>query len=329
MIHRKNKRAENLQTSPLFLSSMEIARSLRFFIDLILYGFEVDQVGISALAVGRSARNDDRVAFFYKSRIARGALGKVEENVHRIVFFAEDGIDAPAERKFLIGTRVRRHTDNVDHGAKAGDHLCGAARAGAYDDRFCVDVARQKTSRMGERVRKIADQIFVLVYFLNKFRFRLRLTGDARHCRDCLNGVRARRRLAGEHDRARTVVNGVGNVGNFRSRGAGIFDHGFEHLGRRDTALACDTAGVDDRLLNVGQFLVGDLHAHVSAPDHNAVGHVEDFLQIIHARAVFNFGDEVDVRRAVLAQKVPHVENVLRFGNERTSHEIDLLFDPE
>ncbi len=231
----------------------------------------------------------------------------MEQNVYGIIFLAEYGINAPTERELLIGARVRRHTYNVDHGTETGNHLRRSSGARAHDDRLRVDVACQKACRMGERVRKSADQIFALVHRLNELRSVFRLLRDARHSRNRLHGICARRRFARKHDRAGTVVHGVGNVGNFRTRGTGVFDHGFKHFRCGNAALACDTAGIDDRFLNIGQFFVGDFHAHIAAPDHDSVGNVEDLVQVIHARAVLDFCDEIDVGRAVLFQEVPDV----------------------
>ena len=96
-----------------------------------LYRFDIDEVGVSALAVGRSARDHDGIALVHDARIARRALCKVKEHVDRVVLFAHHGNNAPTQRELLVGTRVGRHADDVDHGAEAGNHLCGAARARA------------------------------------------------------------------------------------------------------------------------------------------------------------------------------------------------------
>lgn len=291
--------------------------------------FDVDEVGVAALAVWRAARYDDRIAFFDEPRIARGAFCKVEQNVYRVVFLAHHGQNAPTERKFPIAADIRRHADDVDHGAEAGDHFRRAPRARAYDDRLCLYVARKRASRVRERVRNARDAVVLFVDGLDKVLFALRLLRDARHCRDSLYGIEPRGGLAREHHGARTVVNGVCHVRDLRTGGAGLFNHGFKHFRRRNAALARAAAGVDDGLLNVGQFLVGDLYAHVAAPDHDAVRNFEDGLQVVHARAVFDFCDEVDVVRAVLVEEFADVDDVLRFGDEGASHKVHALLDAE
>ena len=182
---------------------------------------------------------------------------------------------------------------------------------------------------MREGVRNAADAVAGFVDCLNELLFALRLLGDARHCRDRLHGVEPRRRLAREHDRARTVVHGVCDVGDLRTRRAGLLDHGLQHLRRRDAPLARHAAGVDDGLLNVGQFLIGDLYAHVAAPDHDAVRNFQNGFQIVDARAVFDLCDEVDVVRAVLVQELADIQNVLRLGDEGARHKVYLLLDAE
>ena len=53
----------------------------------------------------------------------------------------------------------------------------------------------------------------------------LRLFDYLCHRADCLDRIFTRGRFAGEHDRTRAVVDSVRNVGNFRSRRAGIGYH--------------------------------------------------------------------------------------------------------
>ena len=127
------------------------------------------------------------------------------------------------------------------------------------------------------------------------------LLGDGRHGLDRLHGVFTSRCFAGEHDGARAVVDGVCNVGNFRACGAGVLNHGLEHLGRSDDARTEQAAGRDELLLDGGQLCERNLHAEVAARDHDALAHAADVFNVVNARAVLDLRDDVDRTAAVRA----------------------------
>src|ERR1700693_4206256 len=62
----------------------------------------------------------------------------------------------------------------------------------------------------------------------------LGLADDAVHHGHALDGILSAGGFGGEHDGVGAVKNGVGHVGGFGAGGAGIFRHGFEHLGGGD-----------------------------------------------------------------------------------------------
>ena len=54
--------------------------------------------------------------------------------------------------------------------------------------------------------------------------------------------------------------------------GAGIADHGVQHLGGGDDRLAGPDGGLDHLLLEDGHLVGGDLHAQIAPGHHDAVG---------------------------------------------------------
>ena len=62
-----------------------------------LYSFYVDKVGISALPIRRTARDNDDVAFLYQTALFRGFFGEVEENINRGIFIRLGRQNAPTE----------------------------------------------------------------------------------------------------------------------------------------------------------------------------------------------------------------------------------------
>ena len=124
---------------------------------------------------------------------------------------------------------------------------------------------------------------------------RLGLAADVSHDGDSLDGVGAGGGLAGEHDGVGAVEDGVGDVGGLRAGGAGGAGHGLEHLGGGDDGLAGFVAALDHALLREEDLLEVDLHAEVTARDHDGVGLADDVIIVVEALHVLNLGDDGDL----------------------------------
>ena len=68
------------------------------------------------------------------------------------------------------------------------------------------------------------------------------------------------------------------------------FDHRFEHLRGHDHGLAHDARGVDDVLLQRGNFFGIEFHAQIAARDHHTIGQFENFAQSLYSLRLFNLG---------------------------------------
>ena len=79
-------------------------------------------------------------------------------------------------------------------------------------------------------------------------------------------------------------------------------------------------------LLNAGDFLHGDFHAHVAPGDHDAVRHLEDVVDIVHALGIFDFGDDPDGMVAVLFQLLADLQHIVGPAGERGGDEVGLHF---
>ncbi len=106
-------------------------------------------------------------------------------------------------------------------------------------------------------------------------------------------------------------------------------DHGLQHLRGGDDPLADDAALVDQVLLYGGQLLVGDLHAHVPAADHDALAGLADVLDVVDAGLVLDLGDQADALAAVGVQELPDVYKVLPAGHEGAGHVVHAVLDAE
>ena len=72
-----------------------------------------------------------------------------------------------------------------------------------------------------------------------------------------------------------------------------------------------------------------NLHAQISAPDHNAFTGLTDLFNIVDTRTVFNLGDHIDLITAMLGQEVLDIQNILFAGNKRGRHKIHAILNPE
>ncbi len=122
---------------------------------------------------------------------------------------------------------------------------------------------------------------------------------DARHDGDRLAGILSAGGFGGEHDGVGAVEDGVGHIAGLGAGGTRIFDHRFEHLGRGDDRLAAGGGAADDMLLNDGNFFRSHLDAEIATGDHDSVGGLEDFFQMIDGLRLFQFGDHGNI--AVMA----------------------------
>jgi hypothetical protein len=100
------------------------------------------------------------------------------------------------------------------------------------------------------------------------------------------------------------VEDGVGDVCHLRTGRQRVVAHRLQHLRGANAKLAGDVALGDHHLLGEGDLLGGDLHAEVAASDHDAVGVLEDIVEVAHALLVLNLGDDLDVFTAVFVEEL-------------------------
>ena len=156
--------------------------------------------------------------------------------------------------------------------------------------------------------------------------------GIFRHpCHDgnCFHRVFPRRRFARKHDRRGAVINRIGHVGNLRSGGADIGDHGFEHLRCNDHAASEQPAFGNDFLLDGRHLHIVDLHSQIAPSYHDTARHFADIFYILYTGTILDLGNDTDVLTVVLVQKLPHLSHVVSCGNKGGSHKINAVFNAE
>ena len=154
----------------------------------------------------------------------------------------------------------------------------------------------------------------------------LRLAGNGIHSADGLHRVLPCRRFAGKHNGAGAVVNGIGHVGDLRTGGTGVLDHGIQHLGGSDHRLSGGHTLGNDTLLNGGDLRKVNLHAHIAPGHHDTVGHGQDIRQVADAFLIFDLGDDADLG-VVLIQNVPDLPDIGGGTDKAGGNEIEALAD--
>mmetsp|Transcript_16996 Transcript_16996/g.49096 ORF Transcript_16996/g.49096 Transcript_16996/m.49096 type:complete len:331 (-) Transcript_16996:441-1433(-) len=121
--------------------------------------------------------------------------------------------------------------------------------------------------------------------------------------------------LARKHDAVSTVEDGVGNIGTLGAGRTGVGDHRFEHLSGSDNRLASNVGLADHVLLREEDLLRGDLHAQVTAGNHNGVSRGEDLGVILKSLEVLDLADDLDVP-VLLPEDLTDLVHIRRLPDE-------------
>lgn len=150
--------------------------------------------------------------------------------------------------------------------------------------------------------------------------------GNARHRFDRFDRIVAVGRLAAEHNCVDSLVNRVGHVADLGPGGARIADHRVEHLcGDDDRDFAFD-AFVDQKALCAGNPFGRDFHPQVTAGHHDAVGFVQDFVDVVHAFLVLDLRNDLD-RTVAFLDDLFYRKHILFFADERMGDKVDIHVD--
>jgi hypothetical protein len=218
------------------------------------------------------------------------------EPVHHLVdvLGVVDGVrsDPPAERELPPGAFVGGERDDGHRGACLGDEVRGASALGEGDDDARADLVGDVGGGAGDGLGDGAVGGGEGAGLVAVERALLGLGDDARHHAAGEHGVLAAGGLAGEHDAVGAVVDGVGDVAGLGAGGSGRVDHRLEHLGGHDDRHLVAPGGLDHLLLDDGHALGGEFDAEVAASDHDAVGDLEDALEVIDGGGGLDLGDD-------------------------------------
>ena len=104
-------------------------------------------------------------------------------------------------------------------------------------------------------------------------------------------------------------------------------NHGLEHLGRGYDTFSEHTALADQILLNRRHFHARDFDSEISTGNHDTIGNLTDFFNVLHTRTVLNLCNNINIFAAVLVKEFTHILDIFLYGDERCCNEIHVVFD--
>lgn len=289
-------------------------------------GHGVEGEGVCALA-GLTDEASDHVLGLDAALIEEfaEALALVSDALHvRVIDEARIDIVTEADtarRGHVVADGENRHM-RTESRQRAGGHA-GRGSGDQIMDIKALASDRCMLAEVGVRVRRV-----VVDSSRNNIRlaveFGLGLTAHFGHGLDCLTRISTVSRFAGEHDGIGVGEDGIGDIADFGTGRTRILDHGMEHLGSDDDGLVTLHTFTNQHALNAGDFLLCHLDTQVATSDHDTVGHIEDFIDVIHALLVLNFGDDFHIAVMCIEDGL-HIEDILLGTNEGMGHEIDVF----
>ena len=96
-------------------------------------------------------------------------------------------------------------------------------------------------------------------------------------------------------------------------------DHGFQHLGSHHHQLAGVAAGAHDLFLQPGHFFGRQFHAEVAARHHHRVRLLDDLVQVLDRRGLF----QLDHDRGTPGDQLARLGDVVRLLDERQRYPLD------
>ena len=240
-------------------------------------------------------------------------------------------INAPVHDHLLNGPLVTGERADGHVRTEVGDQARGAAGGGGDGDALGAHDGGHVHSGHTHDVVDDAGAVRVLggLELRVDGKVLLGLVRDVGLHLDGLDRVLAGSGLAGEHDGVGAVIDGVRDVGDLGAGRARVVLHGVEHLGRGDDGLVGRVALGDDLLLDVRHELGSDLDSQVAAGDHDAVGGLEDGVEVLDAQRALDLGEDRDVLATVQAAEVTDLLDGLGVADEGGGDVVDVLLDAE
>jgi hypothetical protein len=148
------------------------------------------------------------------------------------------------------------------------------------------------------------------------------------HLANSLVGVGPLGSLARQHDTVGTVRDRVPNIRDLGTGGAGVIDHGLEHLGGTDDGLSSHVAHGDHLLLGGEDLGSRDLNTQVSTGDHDPVGLLENLGEVVETLTVLDLGNDLEVS-TLLAKNLADGGDILTTADERGEDHVNVVLDTE
>ena len=196
---------------------------------------------------------------------------------------------------------MRRNTVDRHFRTEVRDQAGRLAVEGRSDDTVRIQRNRCGNGRITHCLGNTAAHLVFCLHEMGVvIQMLLRGLGDLRHHLHGFQRIFTHGGLTGKHNRVGAVVDGVCHVSGLRSRRSRVADHGIQHLSRRDDGFEMLVALGNDPFLNVGNLVSRDLYSEVASGHHNAVGLLQDRIDVFHTFRILDLGNDLHVLAAVL-----------------------------
>jgi hypothetical protein len=290
-----------------------------------------DEVGRHQPRRRQTCNNNHLLPGAHRRVVQHAGFNVGQHGLHRFGLGNQVGGNAPQQGQALIGLRVGCEGQNGHMRARLGHDARVAASQCKYSDGGHVAVVGQFARRTGQGDRVVRSRFGGAMPASPLFAVVFGLADNGGHHAHGLDGVLAAGRLARQHHRVGAVVNGVGHVGGFGTRRQRVGHHRLEHLRGRNDNLALAVCRGDDTLLCGGHFLRRELDAQVAAGHHDAIGHLDNGVQVVERGRLFQLGNngQLGGPGVNFHQCTLHGSHVFGPAHEAYGHHVHLLCHAE
>ena len=292
---------------------------------------DLHHIGGAGNPQGHPGGDDNNISAADHIRLLGRVHGMVEESVGVAFLGDEQRNHAPGQVQLAAHVLLCGAAYDGIQGPEFRELPGGDAGFGHGDDGPGIQVVGGGTGGVRDGVGHVKGHVAVVpgVEPADIVDALLGLFRDAHHGFQGLHRVLARRGLPGEHDAAGAVVDGVGHICGLGPGGTGVFHHGIQHLGGGNHLLARQIGFLDQLLLQHRNVLKGDLHAHISSGDHDAVSNPKDFVDVLDALHILDFGNDVHGMAFVFFQNLADLQDVGGRTGEGGGDEIEAVLNAE
>ena len=163
----------------------------------------------------------------------------------------------------------------------------------------------------------------IVIFKRSRRKVAFRKGSDASHGFNGFYRIETAGRFAAEHDGIGAVDDGIGNVTRFSTSRTRVVAHRFQHLSCRDDRFTGFMAFADEDFLEHRDFFCRYFDTKVTTGDHDAVAHLNDFINIIDSSLTFDLRNDLHFA-VVLFKQFADGKDVFAALNEGSRNEVHI-----